>query len=311
MPKSRTHIDQITTDIIFRKFIRHLRFERRLSDHTLQAYERDIATFLHFICDHLGKPLLLADLSALNIRDFRSYLAYRRRGPLAISSRSLARNLSALRTFFRFIERNWDVKNDAISLIQGPKPSKTLPKPISPKANKQLINTETSNLAWITARDRAVFLLLYGAGLRISEALSLQGGDYPFEQSIYITGKGKKTRLVPLLPVIGEAVAVYVQLCPHNWAADTPLFRGVRGGALGPRSVQKTMQNLRAGLGLPETTTPHTLRHSFATHLLAGGGDLRTIQELLGHASLKSTQIYTDVDISGLIKVHASAHPRA
>ena len=317
MRKPSTHTSQITTEAIFGKFIQHLRAERRLSEHTLQAYQRDVSTFLQFVSEHLGKPVGLTELAALNIRNFRSYLAFRRRGQQAVSgsslsSRSLARNLSALRTFFRYIERNWDVKNDAITLIQGPKPKKSLPKPISPKASQNLINTITNlNHPWIAARDRAVLLLMYGAGLRISEALSLQGGDHPLGDSIFITGKGKKTRLVPILPVIGKAVAAYVQLCPHILQAGAPLFRGVRGGKLGPRSLQKTMQNLRAALGLPQSTTPHALRHSFATHLLAGGGDLRTIQELLGHASLKPTQIYTDVDISGLMRVHASAHPRA
>ncbi len=317
MRKPRPHTSQITTEMICNKFIRHLQAERRLSDHTVQAYQRDVSTFLQFVCEHLGKPVGLTELAALDIRNFRSYLAFRRRSEQAVSgralsARSLARNLSALRTFFRYIERNWDVKNDAITLIQGPKPTKSLPKPITAKASLDLINTNTHpDHPWIAARDRAVLLLIYGAGLRISEALSLRGGDHPLGDSMFIKGKGNKTRLVPILPIISEAITNYVQLCPHILTENSPLFRGLRGGKLGPRSLQKTVQSLRVALGLPRTTTPHALRHSFATHLLAGGGDLRTIQELLGHASLKSTQVYTDVDISGLMRIHANAHPRA
>ena len=272
--------------------------------------------FINFITEHVGRPIGLPDLAGLSIRDFRSYLAFRRRGKTGISAASLARNLSALRAFFRYIERNWDFKNDAISLIQGPKPHKPLPRPLSIEASRQLIDASGSTLnssprQWVVARDQALVLLMYGAGLRISETLSLKGGDLPLGDSIAITGKGNKARMVPLLPIIGDAVSAYVQLCPYALKPDGPLFFGVRGGPLGPRNIQKTMQSLRTALGLPRTTTPHALRHSFATHLLAGGGDLRTIQELLGHASLKSTQVYTDVDATGLMKVHASAHPRA
>jgi len=317
MFKTDANNDQITIEVIFNKFIQHLSAERRLSDHTTLAYQRDVTTFIDFITGHLDKPIGLRELADLNIRDFRSYLAYRQRGIRALSATSLARNLSALRTFFRYIERNWDVKNNAITLIQGPKPKKPLPRPISPEDSRRVIDASVANPSianpspWIAARDRALILLMYGAGLRISEALSLKGHDVPLGDSIPITGKGSKTRMVPLLPIISEAVAVYVKLCPHVLSSDTPLFFGVRGGPLGPRCIQKTIQNLRVALGLPETTTPHALRHSFATHLLAGGGDLRTIQELLGHASLKSTQVYTNVDISGLMNVHAGAHPRA
>ncbi len=299
------------------QFCTHLSAERRLSDNTVQAYQRDIAAFLGFMGEHLGKQLRLGDLATLNIRDFRSYMAHRRRGAGGgaggISASSLARNLSALRTFFAYIERNWSIKNNAVSLIRGPKPNKPLPRPISIDASKDLLKAAhtTDKRPWIGARDMAVIVLMYGAGLRISEALSLTADDLPLGDSIPITGKGNKTRIVPLLPIIQKAVAQYVDLCPHPLERHNPIFRGVRGGTLGPRTVQKTIEILRGALGLPETTTPHALRHSFATHLLAGGGDLRTIQELLGHASLKSTQAYTDVDASSLMKIHARAHPRA
>lgn len=294
-------------------FCTHLRSERRLSDKTVEAYQRDIATFLGFMSEHLGKVLRLSNLATLNIRDFRSYMAFRRRGDNGLSASSLARNLSSLRTFFAYIERNWSIKNNAIALVRGPKPMKPLPKPISISASKELLKAAhtTDKRPWVGARDTAVMLLLYGAGLRISEALSLTASDLPLGESISITGKGGKTRVVPLLPIIRQSVDEYIEICPHLLAPQDPLFRGVRGGPLGPRSVQKTTEHLRNALGLPETTTPHALRHSFATHLLSGGGDLRTIQELLGHASLKSTQVYTDVDASSLMKIHASAHPRA
>lgn len=295
------------------QFCTHLSAERRLSDKTVIAYQHDISTFLGFMGEHLGKQLRLGDLAALNIRDFRSYMAHRRRGADGISASSLARNLSALRTFFAYIERNWSIKNNAIDLIRGPKPARSLPKPISVSASQELltaVNTMDPR-PWIAARDMAVILLMYGAGLRISEALSLTANDLPLSDSIPITGKGNKTRIVPLLPIIQQAVEQYADLCPHPLETHNPIFRGVRGGPLGPRTVQKTIEILRGALGLPETTTPHALRHSFATHLLAGGGDLRTIQELLGHASLKSTQVYTDVDASSLMRIHAAAHPRA
>jgi integrase/recombinase XerC len=198
-------------------------------------------------------------------------------------------------------------------LIKGPKAKKRLPKPISVIASKELLEASATSDSrpWVAARDTAVLTLLYGSGLRISEALSLTINDYPLGESLRMTGKGDKTRLVPILPVVAEAVHAYVELCPFVFETGSPLFRGIKGGKLGPKAIQDKIRLLRAALGLPETTTPHALRHSFATHLLAGGGDLRTIQELLGHASLSTTQVYTDVDAAGLLKTHARAHPRA
>ncbi|HHL42492.1 MAG TPA: tyrosine recombinase XerC [Hellea balneolensis] len=294
-------------------FLSHLHAERRLSPKTIDAYHRDLQGFVQFLSHHYARALRLEDMAKVKIGDFRSYIAFRRSGDTPIGTASLARQLSALRTFFRYIKRRWDIKNDAISMLRGPKGQKTLPKPLAPVATQTLIEqSRTSDeRPWVAARDTAVLLLLYGAGLRISEALSLCGRDYPLGQTLAITGKGGKTRLVPLLPVIRNAAQTYVRLCPYELGAEQPLFRAIRGGPLGPRAIQAKMQHLRSTLGLPQSATPHALRHSFATHLLAGGGDLRTIQELLGHASLSSTQIYTDVDSTALMAVHKAAHPRA
>ena len=294
-------------------FLSHLSGERRLADKTVEAYQRDLSFFLGFIANHWGRTITLGDLATVSITDFRSYMAFRRRGDDGLSPASLARNLSALRGFFRYIKRRWDIQNDAVSLIRGPRPAKRLPKPISVDASKELL-AETAisdKRPWVSARDTAVLTLLYGAGLRISEALSLKVSDTPFSDALRMTGKGGKMRLVPILPVIAEAVDTYMNLCPFVLSPDDFLFRAVRGGPLSPRPIQDKIRVLRGALGLPETTTPHALRHSFATHLLAGGGDLRTIQELLGHASLSSTQVYTDVDAASLMKIHSAAHPRA
>ena len=298
-------------------FLQHLRSERRLSNKTVEAYARDISFFIGFLSKHVGKAIHIAELADASTTDFRSYLAARRRGAdehsPGLSAASLARNISALRTFYCYLHRRWDVDNTSIGLIRGPKPGKRLPRPISPIASKNLLDevSRSDERAWVAARDTAVLTLLYGAGLRISEALSLQGADIPLGDALNVNGKGGKMRLVPILPVIQEAVARYVKLCPYVLNADQALFRAIRGGPLGPRAIQEKTRYLRAALGLPQTTTPHALRHSFATHLLAGGGDLRTIQELLGHASLSSTQIYTQVDAAGLMAIHAKAHPRA
>ena len=294
-------------------FLAHLGGERRLASKTVEAYQRDLSVFFGFMTNHKGRTLGLNDLAAISITEFRSYMAGRRRGSDGLSPASLARNLSALRTFFHYVERRWDIKNDAIGLIKGPRLAKRLPKPISIEASKELL-AETAisdKRPWVAARDTAVLTLLYGAGLRISEALSLRVSDTPFSDSVRMLGKGGKTRLVPLLPIISEAVETYMSLCPFALAPDDFLFRAIRGGPLGPRPIQAKIRVLRGALGLPETTTPHALRHSFATHLLAGGGDLRTIQELLGHASLSSTQVYTDVDAASLMRIHSAAHPRA
>jgi integrase/recombinase XerC len=285
--------------------------ERRASPHTLSAYGRDLRDFLAVLARHRGGPPGLADLAALSLGDFRAFLAHRARDGLSVSSR--ARSLATVRGFFRFLERNGLVANAAIRLVRTPKLARSLPKALA--VGEALASVETvvdlSDEPWVARRDRALLLLLYGCGLRIGEALGLNRRDAPVGDSLVVTGKGSKQRLVPILPIVGEAISDYLAACPYPGDGDTPLFVGVRGGRLDPAVVQRQMRRLRAALGLPETATPHALRHSFATHLLADGGDLRTIQELLGHASLSTTQRYTDVDTVRLAAVHRKSHPRA
>ncbi len=294
-------------------FLEHLSGERRLAVKTVEAYQRDLSDFLGFLTQHFGTQPNLRTLGNLSARDFRAYLAFRRRGEHPLSPSSLARHLSAIRTFFHYLERRWMLKNDALNLIKGPRVQRALPKALSVEGAKTLMNAGSvdDKLPWIEARNTAVMSLLYGAGLRIAEALSLMGRDFPLGDSLRLTGKGGKTRLVPILPILQKSVANYVHLCPYTLKMDAPLFRGLRGKPLQAGIIQKEIRALRTALGLPETATPHALRHSFATHLLAGGGDLRTIQELLGHESLSTTQRYTDVDAKALMAVHKRSHPRA
>nr|WP_289852163.1 tyrosine recombinase XerC [Rhizobium sp. SSA_523] len=289
-----------------------LRHERRMAESTLDAYERDTRQFLVFLTAHLGDPASLSDIHTLRTADLRAFLAQRRRD--GAGARSLGRHLAGLRSFLRYLERKGLINAAAAGAIRAPRQPKSLPKPLSAPQALNLV-TEDAQLheePWIAARDAAILTLLYGCGLRISEALNLTPADIPQGASaLRITGKGGKTRLVPLLAVIPAAIDHYSRLCPYHLEADSPLFRGARGGKLNPAVLQREMQKLRGALGLPETATPHALRHSFATHLLAGGGDLRTIQELLGHASLSTTQVYTGVDQARLLEVYDRAHPRA
>ena len=294
-------------------FLDHLSGERRLSPKTVEAYQRDLSAFFGFLAGHLDVALDLSHLAVLKPIDFRAYLAHRRRGDTPLSAASIGRQLSAIRTFYRYIERRWDIKNSSLALIKGPKAKRPLPKPLSQSGAKALVMEEAleAKEAWIDARNSAVLMLLYGAGLRISEALSLTPAHLPLGETLILTGKGGKTRLVPIISKARKAVDRYARLCPFQVEPSEPLFRGTRGGPLGARAIQSEVQRLRSALGLPESATPHALRHSFATHLLAGGGDLRTIQQLLGHESLSTTQRYTDVDAEALMKVHKAAHPRA
>ncbi|MEP3889424.1 MAG: tyrosine recombinase XerC [Hellea sp.] len=294
-------------------FLSHLSGERRLADKTVEAYQRDISAFLGFMASHLDEALHLAKLADLKPMDFRAYLAHRRRGDSPLSPASVQRQLSAIRTYYRYLERRWDVKNAALPLIKGPRAKRPLPKPLSVVGAKELIaeGTLIGDEPWVDARNIAVLTLCYGAGLRISEALGLTAKDLPLGRALTLTGKGGKTRLVPILPAIRASVEKYVTLCPYPLSNEHPIFRGVRGGPLRAEIIQKEVRKLRGALGLPETATPHALRHSFATHLLAGGGDLRTIQQLLGHESLSTTQRYTEVDAAALMNVHRKAHPRA
>jgi integrase/recombinase XerC len=296
-------------------WLAYLSVERQLSANTSEAYARDVGQFLGFLADHLNRLPTLPQLSALSARDIRAFLASRRAE--GVGSRSLSRTLSALRMFYRFLERRGLGKNDAVRAVALPKLPHSVPKPLTaPKANALVGGADIASpdaAEWIVARDTAVLALLYGSGLRISEALSLARRDAPIRgrDMLRVTGKGDKTRVVPVLPIVREAVERYLALCPMKLGADDPLFVGARGGQLSPRIIQLLIARSRAALGLPETATPHALRHSFATHLLGAGADLRAIQELLGHASLSTTQGYTEVDREHLLKTYARAHPRA
>lgn len=292
--------------------------EKRCSIKTIDAYLADLQGFFSFLTDHLGDYASMQALEKLSLQDFRAFLSSQRNAGLG--ARSMARKLSSLRSFFRFLEKNDILINGDIKNIRSPKIAHSLPKPLSPDMSKKLI-AEVKNVArgkvsedddWVDARDTAVMILLYGCGLRISEALGLNGRDlYGIQSGVMsILGKGNKTRLVPILPIAVKAIETYQELCPYVSDNIDPIFYGVRGKRLGARAVQKKTEKLRYQLGLPESATPHALRHSFATHLLTAGGDLRTIQELLGHASLSSTQIYTEVNADYLRNIHEMAHPR-
>ena len=306
-------LQKIPATEVLHLFIDHLRGERRLAEKTCEAYQRDISEFLGFLAGYLDTSITLPEIVGVETRGFRAYLAQRRRGNRPLSAASIQRQLSAVRTFYRYIERRWDAANAALPLIRGPRVKRPLPKAVSPAEALKIINTplDSPGEPWIAARNQAVLALCYGSGLRISEALSLTGRDVPLARQIQFTGKGGKVRLVPILPVVAEAVSEYMKLCPLELSPEKPIFRGARGGVLRAEIIQAEVRRLRGALGLPETATPHALRHSFATHLLAGGGDLRTIQQLLGHESLSTTQRYTDVDAARLMDIHKGAHPRA
>jgi len=294
----------------------YLRAERRLSPKTQEAYARDLRQFLTFLADHWGEAVSLARFAALETTDVRAYMAARRADQIA--GRSLMRALAGLRSFARFLEREGKGKVGALSAIRAPKIGKSLPKPIAVGAAKELTESDLrageNRDPWIWARDAAVMALLYGSGLRISEALGLKKRDVPEPGQgdvLTVIGKGNKTRMVPVLQNVLVLIQDYVAMCPHPLAPNEPIFVGARGGPLSPRIIQLTMARLRGALGLPDSATPHALRHSFATHLLSRGGDLRAIQELLGHASLSTTQIYTGIDTERLLEVYKTAHPRA
>lgn len=289
-----------------------LKSERRMSVKTLEAYARDMGQFAQFMADHLGGAPSNRELAGLTVSDFRAFLARRRMS--GVESRTLARQLSSLRSFYRHAEKTGLFRNPALSALRSPKLPHAVPKPLSPEKAQALAKADAlasdETPRWVLARDQAVLTLLYGCGLRISEALSLTAkqAEAPV---LSITGKGNKTRLVPLLPVARAAVDVYRTLCPFAVPPNEPMFRGQKGGPLNARNIQLLIQRLRGALGLPETATPHALRHSFATHLLANGADLRVIQELLGHASLSTTQVYTEVNRAHLLEQYRKAHPRA
>jgi integrase/recombinase XerC len=298
------------------RWLSHLRAERRLSPKTLEAYARDVRQCLTFLGEHWGTTVTLPRFAALEASDVRAFMASRRADD--IGGRSLMRALAGLRSFGRFLEREGKGKVGALSAIRAPKVGKSLPKPIQIAAAKRFADAEErageNREPWIWARDAAVMALLYGSGLRISEALGLRRRDVPEPGAgdvLIVTGKGNKTRMVPVLQNVLALIQAYVATCPHPLPPEGPVFVGARGGPLSPRIIQLTMERLRGALGLPDSATPHALRHSFATHLLSRGGDLRAVQELLGHASLSTTQIYTGIDTERLFEVYRTAHPRA
>jgi integrase/recombinase XerC len=297
------------------RWLSHLRAERRLSPKTVEAYSRDVRQCLMFLCEHWGEPVTLQRFAALEASDVRSFMAARRADE--IGGRSLMRALAGLRSFGRFLEREGKGRVGALSAIRAPKIGKSLPKPIQMVSAKRLVDADErageNRDPWIWARDAAVMALLYGSGLRISEALGLKRRDVPAPgagDTLIVNGKGNKTRMVPVLQNVLVLIQQYAAMCPHPLPATGPMFVGARGGPLSPRIIQLTMERLRGALGLPDSATPHALRHSFATHLLNRGGDLRAIQELLGHASLSTTQIYTGIDTERLLEVYRTAHPR-
>ena len=293
----------------------HLSAERRLSPKTLDAYARDIRQLIAHLAARTGADPDVHVLAALKPADVRAFLAARRAA--GVESRSLMRQLAGCRSFFRFAERQGWANASALTSVRGPRIARGLPKPLPTAAARALatpdIRAGEDRDPWILDRDAAVLALLYGAGLRISEALAIRRKDAPADgrNALVITGKGGRMRQVPIIPKVQSAIAAYLQSCPWTLEPDGPLFRGAKGGPLNPRIIQLAMERLRGALGMPDTATPHALRHSFATHILGRGGDLRTIQELLGHASLSTTQIYTEVEAARLVASVRSAHPRA
>jgi integrase/recombinase XerC len=293
-------------------WLSYLAQERRAAKLTVEAYQRDVGDFLRFLSFYDGDAPNVARLGALTRSDIRAWLSQRKdRGLVAASN---ARALSAIKSLARRLVRDGKIEIGVLATQRGPRLPRAVPKPLNASEAEALFENvdEMASEPWLGARDLAVFMLLYGCGLRISEALNLTRTDAPKAgTSLRILGKGGKTRLVPVLPVVAEAIEDYLKACPWPLAKNGPLFVGAKGGKLNPRLIQRSLQKLRLLLDLPETATPHALRHSFATHLLAGGGDLRAIQELLGHASLSTTQRYTEIDAAQLLSVYQSAHPRA
>ncbi len=295
-------------------WLEHLAKERRASPRTAEAYAFAGGRYINFLERHRGEALSLGAMGTLTAGEVRAWLAYLRQGDKPLSPRSLSQSLSAIRTFHRFLDRRMDTPNAAIALVRGPRVRPGAPRPVTEDQARGMMaepSLDPDREDWEASRDEAVLTLLYGCGLRISEALSLKRSDAPLPESLRILGKGSKTRIVPVLPAVREAIDVYLADVPFVLSPDEPLFRAKRGGPLSPRHVQATVQKLRGRLGLPDSATPHALRHSFATHLLGRGGDLRAIQELLGHASLSTTQIYTGIDTERLLEVYRTAHPRA
>lgn len=305
---------RVSLDAACAQWLSWLTFERRLSPRSLDAYQRDVAAFVNFMRGHRGGADDIAALGKLAAADLRAYLAFRRNAEDGLSDRSLVRALASIRSFLRFADRRLGVKTHALALVKGPRLKAPPPRPVDEEAAFALIEQagdEENQEPWIRARDAALITLLYGAGLRISEALGITGADLPLGNSLRVLGKGGKERFAPLLPAVREAMGAYLALLPVQPLPEDAAFRGARGGPMGPRAAQRLMERMRLKLGLPETATPHALRHAFATHLLAHGGDLRAIQELLGHSNLSTTQRYAEVEGGRLLAAFDAAHPRA
>lgn len=292
-------------------FLTHQRSIKGAATNTVTAYGGDITEFLVFMTVHSGQTQGLGALARISTQDMRAWMARTRTG--GVGSRSLARKLSAVKAFYKWLAGREGFEPTAVLSTRSPKFTKKLPRPLAEDAARDVLDIASlqSTKPWVGARDTAVLTLLWGCGLRISEALSLTGEDTPMPQVLRIVGKGGKERIVPVVDAARDAVAAYVTACPYDLPDDGPLFRAIRGGALSPRAIQQVMSQARMQLGLPASATPHAMRHSFATHLLNAGGDLRSIQELLGHASLSTTQAYTAVDTVRLMEVYAKAHPKA
>lgn len=309
-PKRAAGAEPQPLSVLIAAFLQHLKAERRASAYTVRNYESALRNFEAFARAHFGGMLRGDDLENISLSDFRSFLAKQREDGLAVPS--LKVELSALKSFFRFAARRAGIHNDAVAAMRGPKLKPKLPRPVDAASADALLGlADASREAWIGARDDAIFSLLYGAGLRISEALSLTCADAPTGDALRVLGKGGKERVVPILPLVREAINAYLSVCPHSQGVSAPLFYSARGKPLNPRIVQGEMKRRAKMLGLPDSATPHALRHAFATHLLSAGGDLRSIQELLGHASIAATQRYTKVDAEALLATYRAAHPRA
>ena len=305
---------ELSASDALRAWLDHLAHERRLSPRTLEAYGHIGRLYVAFLERHRGETLSLKDMGTITAAEVRAHMAERRSGDHPLAARSLSQSLSAICGFHAFLDRRLDTPAPQLALVRGPKVKPSLPRPVTEDQARGLLaepDADPDAEPWEAARDRAVLTLLYGCGLRISEAMSLVRSDAPLGETLRIVGKGSKTRITPILPAVREAVDAYLALQPFVLEPRDALFRAKRNGPLSPRHVQATVQKLRGRLGLPASATPHALRHSFATHLLGAGADLRSIQELLGHASLSTTQKYTAVDAAHLLGAYAAAHPRA
>lgn len=295
---------------LLQEWLAVLRHQRRLSPHTLRAYGDDASRFVEFLSGHVGGPVTAGALNSLRPADIRAFLTLRRADGLG--PRGVQRAVAALRSFFRHLERSGVASSAAVQAVRSPKMPHTLPRPLGERdALRVMTEAGDNRRKWIAARNTALITLLYGTGLRISEALSLRRSDVPLADRITVIGKGRKERVVPVIDAVRDATAAYVRVCPFDAGKNGPLFLSIKASAMTAREAQRIMQDLRSRLGLPPSATPHALRHSFATHLLQNGGDLRAVQELLGHASLSTTQKYTEVEERRVMAIYESAHPRA